>query len=141
MIETGRSQLFGAQYAVGSSSCPGFPGKLIEGVFPPQKRRLPRAVCLNRAHKPVSALRDAERRRQQPVRGHREALRGLGRQGPPHGLSAWCRKVKTFETALGLTKLQAGLHSPGLLPPRLDLLPRMAAAAVARHQRPSPNSN
>ena len=39
-------------------------------------------------------------------------------------------KVKIFEKHWDSTKPQAELPSPGLLPPRLGLLPRMAAAAA-----------
>ena len=46
-------------------------------------------------------------------------------------------KVKTFETHWDSTKLQSELPRPGLLPLRLDLLPRVVAAAAA----PTPRSS
>ena len=74
----------------------------------------------------------AERRRQQPARGHREPLRGLGRQGPPHGLCTWRHKSPNSRNRIGTQpSCKPILPSPGLLPPR------MAAAAVALTPRSS----
>ena len=67
----------------------------------PKKWHLPRAICFSRAHTPVGALGDTERWRQQPARGHRGALRGLGRQSPPQRLCAWCRKSRNFLNRIG----------------------------------------